>query len=272
MEIDNENSIDKTIKNVNDILKEVPIYQDAIQPFAKETGKALETIGKTVNAALLPIKGLIWGIEKIENFITTSVSERLIKIPIENIQSPDPSVAGPLLESLRYTGHNNNLSEMYANLLASSMDSETAKNAHPGFVDIIRNISSDEAKILSYLFKNNFIPIIDIRNESKIDGSGVILVEMISTIGDYSSCDHKDLIPAYFINLNRLGLIRYDKGSYLASIEAYKEILEDENVIKIINSIDKLSEDKHSKVVKYYAEITPLGQQFGDACILDKRN
>ncbi len=83
------------------MVKEVPVYEDAIRPLAKETGKALQTVGRTVNAALLPVRGLVWGIEQIEDFVQSKVSRKLENTPVEKICSPDPAVAGPALESLR---------------------------------------------------------------------------------------------------------------------------------------------------------------------------
>lgn len=77
--------------------------------------------------------------EQIKDFVKTKVSSKLEDIPPENISTPDPSIAGPTLESLRFTGHKESLADMYASLLATSMDKETAKSAHPGFVEIIRN-------------------------------------------------------------------------------------------------------------------------------------
>ena len=140
-----EGKVEGTIKAVTGLVKEVPVYQDAVQPLAKETGKILQTVGRAVNAALMPAIGLVWGIEKIEEFVYTKVAKKLEDTPVDEICSPDLAVAGPALESLRYTGHKESLSELYANLLASAMDLKTAKTAHPGFVEIIRNMSSDEA-------------------------------------------------------------------------------------------------------------------------------
>jgi hypothetical protein len=126
-----EGNIQGTINAVTGLVKEIPVYEDAIQPLAKEAGKALQTVGRTVNAALMPVRGLVWGIEKIEEFVQIKVTRKLSEVPIENICTPDPAVAGPALESLRYTGHKDSISELYANLLASAMDKETAKNGTP---------------------------------------------------------------------------------------------------------------------------------------------
>lgn len=264
-----EGNIEGTINAVTGLVKAVPLYEDAIQPVAKEAGKALQTVGKTVNAALLPIRGLVWGIEQFESFVHTKVAKKLEKIPVENIQTPDPAVAVPALESLRYTGHKESLSELYANLLASSMDSETAKNAHPGFVEIIRNLSADEAKVLTFLYGQGIAPIIDIRREEKNGSSGFDVQRLVCTIGTDCGCEHGDLMGSYLINLERLGLIELDKGRFLTAADAYTRITDDPPVKAIIDEINS-STDFKAAVQKYFAQLTPFGRQFGQACIVSK--
>lgn len=41
------------------------------------------------------------------------------------------------------------LRDMFANLLARSMDTATAGNVHPSFVEVIKQLTPDEARILS---------------------------------------------------------------------------------------------------------------------------
>jgi hypothetical protein len=264
-----DSKIEGAINAVTGLVKAVPVYEDALQPVAKETGKALQTVGKAVNTALLPIRGLVWGIEQIESFVHTKVAKKLEKIPVDNIQTPDPAVAGPALESLRYTGHKESLSELYANLLASSMDSETAINAHPGFVEIIRNLSADEAKVLTFIFSQKVTPLIDIRREEKSDNSGVNLHEFVGTIASDSGCEHLNLIGSYLINLERLGLIELDKGRFLTAPDAYTRITDDPAVKYIIDTLND-SPDFKAEVVKYFAKLTQFGYQFGLACIVSK--
>ena len=150
------------IEATTGLVKAIPVYEDAVQPAAKQVGKALETVTKAVNVALAPVSLLVWGYDKIQGFIDNSVAKKLENIPEERIQTPDPHVAGPALESLKYTGENESLREMFANLIANSMDSETAKKSHPAFVDIIKSMTSDEAKILKVFIPNIYKPIMDV--------------------------------------------------------------------------------------------------------------
>ena len=79
-----ETNVKATIDAVTGLVKAIPVYQDTLQPSAKQIGQSLETVTKVVNIALSPIKALVWGYDKIEEFITTSVSEKLKNIPEEN--------------------------------------------------------------------------------------------------------------------------------------------------------------------------------------------
>lgn len=266
-----EGNVEGTIKAVTGLVKEVPVYEDAIQPLAKETGKALQTVGRSVNAALLPVRGLVWGIEKIEEFVHTKVSKKLANTPVENICTPDPAVAGPALESLRYTGHKESLSELYANLLASAMDKETAKTAHPGFVEIIRNISADEAKLLEYIIKVDATPIVDIKQVS-MDGSGEIKVsELVSTLGSDAGCEHRDLTSSYLVNLERLGLIEIPRDGHIAKSDAYDRIINDPPVQAVTDQLNTAGGEKFKgDFKKYYARETVFGKQFNRACVISR--
>jgi hypothetical protein len=71
-------------------------------------------------------------------------------VPPERRIAPAPSVAGPILENVKYLEDTNPLLDMYRTLLASAMDRERVDQAHPAFPELIRQLSADEA-LLMYL-------------------------------------------------------------------------------------------------------------------------
>ncbi|OWF71984.1 hypothetical protein B4903_22605 [Yersinia frederiksenii] len=148
-----ENKIRDAADAVAGIVKAVPVYQDVLQPAAQEVGTALQTVAKTIHIVLAPVSAMVWGYDKIKDFVSTKVAEKLKDVPPENLISPKANVAGPALEALRYIGHDESLSNLYANLLASSMNKDTANSTHPSFVDIIKQLTSDEAKLFKLFFK-----------------------------------------------------------------------------------------------------------------------
>ena len=159
-----ENNLQSTTNAVKGMLEAVPIYQDVLQPAAKEVGLALQTVAKTVHVLLAPVSGLVWGYNQIKEFVGTRVAEKLREVPEERLRPPEPNIGGPALESLRYTEHKEDLRELYASLLATAMDSATLAQAHPAFVEIIRQLSSDEAKIIRSLAYSGTRSMIDVRN------------------------------------------------------------------------------------------------------------
>ena len=134
------------------LVNNTTFYEDALKPVSKEIGKTLGTLGKTINLVLSPFALSVWGFEKIKDYLIEQLEEKLKNVDEKDIIGPNPHVAGPLIEAMRFTGDNEELREMFANLLANSMDKNTASKAHPAYVDIIKNITSDEAKLIKYFF------------------------------------------------------------------------------------------------------------------------
>lgn len=154
----NETDVEGVIKATTELVKAVPVYEDMVQPAAKEIGVALKTVAKTINVALAPVSAVVWSYETIKSFVDINVAERLKNTPPENIITPNPIVAGPTLDALRYTGHVDTLRDMYANLLANALDVETEKLAHPSFVELIKQLSPSEAKLLLFISEREEYP------------------------------------------------------------------------------------------------------------------
>ncbi|EJE8676091.1 DUF4393 domain-containing protein [Vibrio vulnificus] len=265
MSSDNDNNnVNSTINAVTGLVEAVPVYEDAIQPAAKEIGKALGTLAKTVNVALAPVSALVWGYDKIKDFVDHKVSAKLENTPAENIVTPPAHVVGPALESLRYTGSIEELRDLYANLVAASMDSRTTENAHPSFVEIIKQLSTEEAKLLSQLQEIGSEPLVTIRN-NRADGSGgQDQFRHFSLLGDRAGIDSNKL-PNHFDNLTRLGLIEIPEN-YVLIGEVYKELEEHPFTKAVIDYVDALPERK-SRIDRKTLIVTSLGRQFIDTCV-----
>lgn len=267
---DNENAgvIGETAKAVAELAKSVPVYQDAIQPAAKEVGKSLHLVSRAVNAALAPVEGLVWGVERIREFVRERVAAKLDNVPPDEVQQPKPHVAVPAIEALRYTGAESELSELYANLLATSMDRETAYRAHPGFVDMIKNMSPDEARIMQFLATHGDQPLINIKIVMNEQGHFRISHRHVSLIGLKAGCDHPSLAANYLDNLSRLGLIEMP-DRFITNDALYTEI-EEYPQIKQIKETPTHIDGAKVEIEKLKVELTDLGKQFIRTCVIDK--
>lgn len=256
-------------KAVKGIVESVPIYQDAIQPVAKQVGTTLETVGKAVNTALFPINALIWGADQIKDFVQTKVAEKLKDVPPENIIPPKPNVGGPAIEALRFTGHEEALSDLYANLLATAMNRETASGAHPAFVEIIKQLTPDEAKLLVLFTSGVPLPIINIRweykNPSSEKSGGMDVMNYFSHLGLIASCEYSELTPTYIDNLCRLGLAEIPEFYQFTGVGVYDSIENDESVKKLTSQIESNPELK-AVIDRKGIRVTPMGQQFVKSC------
>lgn len=266
-----KSNVNSTIDAVAGLAKAIPVYQDALQPSAIQVGKALETVTKTVNIALAPIKALVWGYEKIEEFITARVSEKLKNVPPEEIVTPSPQIAGPAVEALRYSGHDENLRELYANLIASAMDKKTLHKAHPAYVDIIKNLASDEAVLLKLFIGNRSFPLIHALSESKVKPNGrVLFYSNFTHLSISLAINHNELLPSYLDNLCRLGLLEIPSDTFLVKEGIYDPLENDE----VWNSAkEEFAKSEKSLVFdRGFVRLTAFGKHFIAGVVEDKND
>jgi hypothetical protein len=265
-----ENKIRDAADAIKGLVEAVPVYEDALQPAAREIGRALQTIAKTVHIVLAPVSALVWGYDKIKDFVSTAVAEKLSQIPIERLQTPAPNVACPLLEALRYTGHEETLRDMYANLLAASMDTQTAFEAHPSFVDIIKQISPDEARLLKIMAVPQALPLLEVRWEYTVQdedhSGGQYIQRNFSILGYQSGCTFPELTPRYLDNICRLGLGHIDTLFEYTGKGVYDELEQHQMILDLKNSFDEIP-DRSITIKRRGLQITDLGEQFIKICV-----
>lgn len=268
-----ENKVRDVIDAVTGVAKAVPVYQDVAQPAAQEIGKALQTVAKTVHIALAPVSALVWGYEQIKDFVSTKVSERLRNVPPENIIPPALNVAGPALESLRYTGHESSLSDLYANLLAASMDKATASGAHPAFVEIIKQLTPDEAKLVGLFVHPMAFPLLNVewrfKNPTPERNGGKDVLVNFSLLGQQAKLEFPDLTPTYIDNLCRLGLAEVPVMYEYTAKGVYDHLENAPEVLQVKKNIEA-NPDLTFVAVRKGLRVTELGKQFAAICVLRK--
>jgi len=262
-----ENKVRDAADAVKGVLQAVPIYPDLIQPAAKELGEGLHTVAKAVNIALEPFVALVWGYDKIKEYVIGALAKRLQGVQAERIISPSPSVAGPTLEALRFAGHDPTLRELYANLLATAMDTKTANEAHPAFVEIIKQLTSDEARILQIMEAKTVIPVIDVR--IVIPSGGMIEhVRTFSLIAEEAGCFHLELCQAYIGNLSRLNLIEISGDKRLEDGKCYEPLEQHPMIVEICEEIKNI-QNLNCQFHRHYLSLTTWGSMFLRACVND---
>ena len=219
-----ENTV-QLVGKLIDIAGENPEAKQA----GRELGKTALTVTQTINVVLLPLAALNSGIEKARKYFANPFAEELAAkadaIPSEFIVEPKASVAGPALQGLAFTHEEPNLKEMFLSLLVTAMDGRKANNAHPAFVEIIKQLTSEEAILLRGIVQSNvLLPIVELREKAPgTNGHHVSYRHLMSLVDDEVGEHKEDLrLPAKIDNWIRLGLIEVTYEASLVNDDSYK--------------------------------------------------
>lgn len=260
------NRVAESIDAVTGLVKAIPIYEDAFQPAARELGKGFTLIAKSVNVVLAPLGVMVWGYERIQAQFLPKLLDKLKNTKPEDIIPPKPNIAVPAIEALRYTANDESLSDLFAGLLASAMDKSKAETAHPAFVEIIKQLTSDEAKIVSIFLPLRPIPLVDIQIVKKDVVGFSPYYSNYSLIHEDVNLEYPELLPSYINNLCRLGLSRVpDDGSKYTDEKIYLPIENSEFIRNLMNK--PIAGGGSFSIIRKVFMITELGKQFYQACL-----
>ncbi|WP_312093809.1 DUF4393 domain-containing protein [Niallia sp.] len=240
----------KLSDNSVEVFKE--IYPDLAQPALRKVGIALEA---TIDFTILPFKYLGMVSKKADLKIKKNLNNyqsKLDSIDSSEIGSVPPEIGVPILEELtRIT--NEELTEMYINLLVNASSVENSRYAHPSFLNVLKNLSADEAKIIQFLMVNsveNIFPIyVRYQKVRRSNGAMIPLTDNINDINRLIELSFPDNNNFYINNLISMGIIeardlyyRFDEERYIKFEESIKEIKEGAEQI-----MQKMLEDEHKK-------------------------
>jgi hypothetical protein len=233
----------------------------------QQLGKAALTIAQTINTCLLPLAAVNFAVEKARAYFSKEFREQLAEkakaIPPENLVEPKASIAGPALQGLAFTYEEPPLREMYLNLLRSAMDSRTASAAHPAFVEVIKQLTAQEAELLRHTL-NGPIPLVQLRVSSQTRGFTVELRHLASLEEE----DKPSLLPefpAMVDNWVRLGLVEVSYDTHLAQEGHYSWV---DNRPQVVDFKAKYSgsTEQRAEVKRGRMRPTSFGRMFASAC------
>ena len=251
-------------------------YDDLAHPTAKSLGNTVSLIPRTIGVWLGKWEKWVINGEESIRLTAEAVCEKAEKIPEEKLTEPEPYVAVPAIQQLSYCYDSEELREMYANLLVSSMNLDKKNSVHPAFIDIIKQLTPDEAKLLKHIngTDTKSIPIVDVIMHLGGVTSGVMtLVRHYSNAYKYI-LEHPNNYQVYVENLIRMNLCTIP-GTYLLKTGVYDEILSDpqlpqkafiDNLENPISNEDK-SATIRREVKKLSLDMTAFGKSFADCCM-----
>lgn len=198
-------------------------------------------------------------------------AEKVADIPEESLTAPRASVAMPAMQGLGWSLDEPNLKEMYLNLLATAADARRSKDAHPSFAEIIKQLSPEEARLLSALFPElspggtpivRALTYVDKGDKSKgfVSGQKHIMA-LVDT--ETRKTAEEPMVAVWIDNWVRLGLVEVDYNTFRVGEEAYNWAEERPEIIRLRASVDR--ETSEVEVGKGLISITSFGARFRDA-------
>ncbi|WP_367088980.1 DUF4393 domain-containing protein [Klebsiella pneumoniae] len=212
-------------KETMDIIQSVPkevwlqLYNDTTHPMLRQFGRLGEDLAKTLRLITLPIQCTAYVQDRVDRGFTKALSD----IPEERRVMPPEGMALDIVEKLKYHSSETILGKLYIDLLSASMDKDRSQLAHPAFLPIIGQLSSDEAFFLHRLSESNPSSFIrpkngwEILTEEKrnkqfgnasfpIDGQEVKFSDMLINPEEFF---YPENFYIYIDHLNKLGLLEY---------------------------------------------------------------
>lgn len=192
--------------------------------------------------------------------------EKYNKIPTENLIEPRTSNVLTVAKEFDYYLDEEHIKEMFINILISDMDTRKHNNVLPSYIDVVKQLSKEDAEFL-VLLKNkkliNDLPISRMKLETTKDST-------FNYVSDYYICLHdNEYIPIKQLvldNLLRLNIIQIPYDIYVPNITCYNDIF---NILKEKPDFKAYlsSKEKILKNTKEKLRFTDFGKNFIDICL-----
>lgn len=102
-----------------------------------------------------------------EGDFNEDMAEKLENVPEDHIVTPKASIAAPVMQGLAFSLDEPELKELYLKLLASASDDRVKDDVHPAFVEVVRQLSAEEAPYLSRFLADGAVPCVRIKSQYK---------------------------------------------------------------------------------------------------------
>lgn len=267
--MDSDKAVNNAQKAVSVLSEIISIAKDDTnaKAAAKNLGKTALTITNTVNNCLLPLAAFNYGIESAKNYFKerfrADVEAVTAHIPPDRIVEPKASIVSPLLQGLAFSLDEELLKEMYLKLLASAMDDKTEPTTHPAFVEVIKQLSSDEALILDFVANKTMCNayVVDAYLQQSQNSGGTLEVRDFGRYIWDSGMKNTRNNNMYIDNLIRLGVLQkinlnhHQHDEFDMSIKALNDVF------------TKKYPNFFFRYEKNILKPTTFGQQFIGSCI-----
>lgn len=202
------------------------------------------------------------------------INEEVSKIHPDKIVEPQMSILGPAIQSSEFFFEEEHYREMFSKLIGSSINADKQVRIHPSFVEIIKQLSTNDAiflkKLASLTHAHMTIAKVQVTLEDKAKGhlsipeSNIIMSRIRFDRFEIST----NLIPDRTIsscidNLNRLGLISFSFEEWITNDHAY-EIFRKYNTYQYF--VNQFGEER-LELKNGILGLTQFGENFISVCV-----
>jgi hypothetical protein len=199
------------------------------------------------------------------------LGERVAAIPGGRRRAPAMAFAAQALAaSVR---NDATMRERYLNLLAASMDGARADRVHPGFLEVLRQLTSDEVRIISLFQHDGPYPIVTVQSRYKHGAAVATVLRNFSLLGEQGGCEHPRRVPLYIDNLVRLGLAEVRRVRISEDTRMFRALEQHPEVLAAVAQIEahppalaRATDAVVADVQRTALYVTAFGRQFYEAC------
>lgn len=186
-----------------------------------------------------------------------NITKKIVSIPEENLQEPQLSILGPALEASKYYIEDEEIQDLFSNLISSSMDKTYNGIVQHSFVEIIKQLTPYDAKLFKSLSSHE--PIISLRKILP-EGDYHNIVDKLFINNDFPNFDSNQISIE---NLIRLGLLKIPEDSHFVDSSLYNRYSPYGNI-----NHDNLNYSPDSIICyKKQLIVTSFGEAFKKVCI-----
>lgn len=238
------------------------VYGDLAKPGVQQVGKALGTVLGLGNTILWPLH---LANERSRVYLERNLQDyraRLEGVPQEKVISVAPEIGVPIAEKLSYVS-DQRLADLYVTLLTKASSADSVWEAHPSFVNVINNLSPDEAHFLEYFVSKTNLEFVEARwmGQKSYAVAGELLLHPERT----ARLLYPQNAPSYISNLAGLGLVEIHHGRSLHSRTVDYESIEESWANQFLQTLAPTPK-RELKFVRGGISITTFGKQFMHAC------
>lgn len=222
-----------------------------------------------------------------------SIAQKIASIPDGNLQEPPLSVVGPALEASKYYIEEEILREMFANVISASMDKTKSSDVHHSFVEVITQLSPEDALFLKEFEKTTRLPYGIVRITEYISDENKFPEKLdeklkleLKRLEQSEKLRSKPFIDYFYYSksrrkwkknefsissLSRLGILNIQEGMVLSNKLLYSEIKSEFSLLKkqpkLTEGSNLVPNGYRLELQKGIIDLSPFGRSFFNTCV-----